>query len=113
MVRFILIFILLVVAGGAGSWFISDQVNKHSGAQMPVETRAMLSRAAAGDVIAEYKLGEAYRLGAGLEKNIPQAFKWYARAAEQGHSGAQYKLGLIYQTGEGIKQNMGRAAEWY
>lgn len=113
MVRFILLFILLVAAGGAGSWFISGQVNKHSGAQMPVEIRTLLSRAGAGDVNAEYKLAEAYRLGEGFEKDIPQAFKWYARAAEKGHSGAQYKLGLIYQTGEGIKQNMGRAAEWY
>lgn len=113
MFRFIILFVLLVAAGGVGSWYITGQVDKYSGARMPVEIRALLSRAGAGDVDAEYRLGEAYRLGTGLEKDIPQAFKWYARAAEQGHNGARYKLGLIYQTGEGIKQNYGRAARWY
>lgn len=113
MFRFILIFILLVAVGGLGSWYIAGQVDKFSGARMPVESRTLLSRAGAGDVDAEYKLGEAYRLGNGFEKDIPQAFKWYGRAAEQGHNGARYKLGLIYLTGEGIKQNFIRAGKWY
>ncbi|NQU55811.1 MAG: sel1 repeat family protein [Rhodospirillales bacterium] len=113
MFRFILLLVLLIGFGGAGSWYIAGQVDKYSGARMSVETRTLLSRAGAGDVEAEYKLGEAYRLGTGFEQDIPQAFKWYARAAEQGHNGARYKLGLIYQTGEGIKQNFGRAANWY
>lgn len=113
MFRFILVFILLIVAGAVGSGYIAEQVDKYSGARMPVQIRTLLSRAGAGDVEAEYKLGEAYHLGAGLQKDIPQAFKWYARAAQQGHNGARYKLGLIYQTGEGIKQNIGRALKWY
>jgi hypothetical protein len=113
MYRFILIFVLLVVVGGLGSWFIAGQVNKFAGPRMPVETRTLLSRAGAGDVDAEYKLGQAYLLGRGFEKDIPQAFKWYGRAAQQGHNGARYKLGLIYQTGEGIKQNYMRASKWY
>jgi len=113
MYRFIFLFLLLITAGGLGSWFIAGKINSFSGARMPVESRTLLSRAGAGDINAEYKLGEAYRLGQGFEKDIPQAFKWYARAAEQGHNGARYKLGLLYQIGEGIKQNYGRAAKWY
>ena len=113
MFRFILLIVLLMAAGGVGSWYIAGKVDEYSGARMPLEARTLLSRAAAGDVDAEYKLGEAYRLGLGLEKDIPQAFKWYARAAEQGHNGARYKLGMIYQSGEGIRQNFGRAANWY
>lgn len=113
MFRFILLLVFLIVAGGAGTWFISGQVNKYSGAQIPGDIRNMLSRASAGDVNAEFRLGEAYRQGAGIVKNIPQAIKWYGRAAEKGHTGAQYKLGLIYETGEGVKKSMVRAAEWY
>ena len=113
MYRFIILFILLLAAGGVGSWFLTGEAEKFSSVRVADDIRNMLARGKAGDVDAQYRLGEIYRLGDGLEKDIPQAFKWYGRAAEQGHSGAQYKLGLIYETGEGIKKNMGRALEWY
>jgi uncharacterized protein len=113
MFRFILLLIILIAAGGAGTWFLTDQVDKFSSAKIPNDIHNLLSRAKAGDVDAEFRLGEAYRLGSGVEKDIPQAFRWYGRAAEKGHVVAQYNLGLIYETGEGIKKNMVRAAEWY
>lgn len=113
MFRFILLLFFLLAAGGGGLWYLVGQVDSFSGARVPHDIRTLLSRAEAGDAGSQYKLGEAYRLGSGVDKDIPRAFKWYGRAAEQGHSGGQYKLGLIYQTGEGIRQNLKRAAEWY
>jgi len=113
MFRFILFFILLIAIGGAGSWFWTSNTNDASEAHVSNDIDTMLSQAKVGDVKAEYGLGEAFRLGKGVEKSIPQAFKWYGRAAENGHVQAQYELGLIYETGVGIKKNIARAAEWY
>ncbi len=113
MFRFIILLFLLIAAGGAGSWYLATEANKFSGAQVPNEIHNLKARANAGDVSAQYQLGEAYRLGSGIEKDIPQAFKWYGRAAEKGHVKAQYNLGVIYENGEGIKKNMVRAIEWY
>jgi uncharacterized protein len=113
MFRFILLFIFLIAVGGVGSWFLTGEADKFSSSSMPDDIRNLMSRAGAGDVDAQYRLGEAYRLGSGIEKDIPQAFKWYGRATKQGHNGARYKLGLIYETGVGIKKNMARAIQWY
>jgi hypothetical protein len=49
-----------------------------------------------GDPRAMYKLGNAYYSGLGVKSNIPQATRWYKRAAAKGYHKASYKLGLIY-----------------
>jgi TPR repeat protein len=45
--------------------------------------------------------------------NYDEAFKWYARAAEQGSSDAQDWLGNLYYSGLGVKQDYNAAFEWY
>ena len=42
-----------------------------------------------------------------------RAFKWYSRAAEQGHAEAQFVLGLMYEHGRGVDQSLLKAAGWY
>lgn len=113
MIRFVIFVLVLIAAGGLGTWFLTGEVDKFSGAKIPAHIHNLQSQAEAGNIDAAYRLGEAYWKGKGLEKDIPQAFRWYGRAAEKGHVGAQYKLGVIYETGEGIKKNMQRAVEWY
>jgi TPR repeat protein len=39
--------------------------------------------------------------------------KWYAAAAEQGHSGAQNRLGVMYAEGQGAARDYGKAVQWY
>ena len=62
---------------------------------------------------AQYQLGRMYQIGEGIEQNIEESFKWYEKAAEQGHVEAQYQLGSMYQGREGIKQDFQEAFKWY
>jgi len=54
-------------------------------------------------------------LGHGVERNFPEAARWYRMAAEQGHVDAQYNLGVMYDNGAGggVKQDYQEAAKWY
>lgn len=47
-----------------------------------------------GHAEAQYELGLIYEFGHGVEKNIPQAIKWYQKAAEQGHAKAYETLNI-------------------
>ena len=48
-----------------------------------------------GDAVAQYNLGNMYRLGQGVPKDDKTAVKWYRLAAEQGYARAQYNLGSM------------------
>jgi TPR repeat protein len=54
-----------------------------------------------------------YEVGMGVEKNPKEVFKWYKKAAEQGHAKAQHNLGFMYVTGKGVKQNKILAYKWW
>lgn len=47
-----------------------------------------LEQAKAGDAFAQYRLGQLYLAGEGVEKNIPEGKKWLAAAAAQGRADA-------------------------
>lgn len=67
-----------------------------------------------GDADAQFNLGQAYRLGRGVQISLATAKTWFERAADQGHVDAQTTLGLLlFQNGEqsdGLKW-LGKAAE--
>ena len=48
-----------------------------------------------------------------LDKIEPEAFKWFGKAAEQGHAEAQYNLGVCYRAGQGIERDFEHAANWF
>jgi len=53
-----------------------------------------------GDADAQFNLGQAYRLGRGVETNLAAAKTWFERAANQGHIDAETTLGLLlFQNG--------------
>src|SRR5690349_5449473 len=60
-----------------------------------------------GDADAQFNLGQAYRLGRGVQTNLATAKTWLERAGAQGHVDAQTTLGLLlFQNGnqaEGLK----------
>ena len=57
--------------------------------------------AQAGDADAQFNLGQAYRLGRGVEINLTVAKTWFERAAASGHIDAETTLGLLlFQNGE-------------
>ena len=71
--------------------------------------------AAEGDAEAQHDLGSAYLKGKkGLDRNIPQAVKWFRRAGEQGVAYSQYNLGLIYRQGMGeVARDESKAVQWF
>jgi TPR repeat protein len=48
-----------------------------------------------GDADAEFNLGQAFRLGRGVQTNLATAKSWFEKAADQGHVDAQTTLGLL------------------
>ncbi|MCC7393335.1 MAG: SPOR domain-containing protein [Sphingomonadaceae bacterium] len=51
--------------------------------------------AVAGDADAQFNLGQAYKLGRGVNADLGQAADWFRRAAAQGHLQAEDNLGLV------------------
>lgn len=57
--------------------------------------------AQAGDPDAQFNLGQAYKLGRGVQPDLAVAIDWYRKAASQGHTRAEDNLGLlIFQQGD-------------
>ncbi|MFD1103326.1 SPOR domain-containing protein [Sphingobium olei] len=57
--------------------------------------------AEAGDPDAQFNLGQAYKLGRGVQSDMPTAISWYRKAAQQGHLRAEDSLGLLmFQQGD-------------
>lgn len=63
--------------------------------------REWQAAAAKGDSDALYNLGEAYRVGKGVPRDLARAEEYYARASAQGHLQASDTYGvLLFQRGE-------------
>src|SRR6516165_2457660 len=66
-----------------------------------------------GSAIAQYNLGDMYRIGEGVPSDNAAAASWYRKAAEQGYARAQNNLGVMYDNGEGVSQDDVTALMWY
>lgn len=57
--------------------------------------------AESGDPDAQFNLGQAYKLGRGVQPDANLAIDWYSKAAAQGHMRAEDNLGLLmFQQGD-------------
>lgn len=72
-----------------------------------------LPLARAGNAAAQRNIGQLYRLGLGVPKDLKVAANWYRLAADQGLSRAQANLGVMYLRGEGIERDPVKAADWF
>jgi TPR repeat protein len=61
----------------------------------------------------QFKLGQAFRMGEGVEKNLEEAFSLIQKAATSGNLEAQNMLGFMYVNGEGVEKNRSEAYKWY
>src|SRR4051812_37630388 len=66
---------------------------------------SLQTKAAEGDVEAEFSLGFIYAQGNGVKKDYNEAIKWFKKAADAGDAAAQSDLGFIYAQGQGVKQD--------
>lgn len=67
----------------------------------------------AGDAVAQLKLGELYREGKHVKKDLTEAASRYHIAAEQQLAEAQNRLGECYCYGLGVTQDSQKAMEWF
>jgi hypothetical protein len=68
--------------------------------------------AEAGDVVAQYYLGEMHLRGQGVAQDFAKAVVWYAKAAEYGHPEAQAALGALELLGLGTPRHPRSAYFW-
>lgn len=66
--------------------------------------KVQLAMAEKGNTRAQYYLGEMHEQGLGTRQDVDEAFKWYAKAAEQGDSLAKRKLALRQEIISEIKK---------
>ena len=76
----------------------------------------ILRRAQQGEVQAQIDIAYGYLDGDPfweVQRNIPEAIRWFTEAANQGHSLAAYNLALLFQQGEeGIQPDPQLGLEW-
>lgn len=58
-------------------------------------------------------LGECYRYGIGVRKDLAEAVRYYRLSAAQGNVQGQYVLAGCYYTGEGVLQNFSEACRYF
>ena len=66
--------------------------------------KVQMTMAEKGNTRAQYYLGEMHEQGLGTKQNVDEAFKWYAKAAEQGDPLAQRKIAHREEIISEIKQ---------
>jgi TPR repeat protein len=73
---------------------------------------ALLARAEAGDVEAQFQLARRYLTGQGMPKDPAAAAEWLQKAAEQGDARAQVNLAAAYAQGRGVTRDDAAAVNW-
>jgi len=99
-------------------------------------SKALEKSAKAGDVEAQFTVGNAYLTGDGVKQNLKKATQWLFKAAQAGqadaikalctyysdaleqvaaagNADAQFALANFYETGNGVAQNNETAIKWY
>ena len=81
--------------------------------QLKADGGDFCNREANGLAIAEFMVGDCYKTGQGVPRDMTQAVKWYGRAADDDDPSAQYNLGALFENGQGVRQDLSEAAKWY
>jgi TPR repeat protein len=69
--------------------------------------------AKAGHMRAQHQLGNLYRGGLGVPRDLARSFRWMERAARQGHAPSQFVAGYMLDEGMGVARDPERAFRWY
>lgn len=75
--------------------------------------RVFLQAANQGNVRAQLQVASQYERGEGVQRNGPEAVRWYTMSANGGDSQAMKNLGLLYEEGELVPENWTEALRWY
>ncbi len=78
----------------------------------PTWFKDALFKAQGGDVDYQYGVGSLYAGGLGVPRDPAAAFRWFERAARNGHGAAQTAIGAAYAKGEGVEVDYSEAKVW-
>jgi uncharacterized protein len=106
-----IVILLLGVAGARAG--IREALEAYQKADYAGALTACKSPAEQGDASCQNLMGVLFSEGHGIQKNEPEAARWFRKAAEQGHGHACFNLGRAYQFALGVKQSNEEAAKWY
>ena len=59
------------------------------------------------------RLGSTFYLAKGIPQNLPEALKWFKKAADMQNDVAQCYLGHFYDQGIGVPQDIKAAVKWF
>lgn len=79
----------------------------------PIRIDELKKAAKEGNVTAQFKLGDIYEHGKGVDKDGANAIKYYELAANQGDSEAQLALGFLYSRRKLITHDFEKAKYWF
>ncbi len=74
---------------------------------------ALRTAALKGDPAAAHEIALRYAEGKGVTADLPEAAKWYERAAQGGVVPAMFRLGTLYEKGIGVTKNIDAARRYY
>lgn len=90
-----------LLAAGAAQADTKAGVDAWARGDYPTAIREWEAAATRGDADARFNLGQAYKLGRGVQQDLPRAEAYYAQAAAAGHLQAADNYGLLlFQRGE-------------
>lgn len=69
--------------------------------------------AESADAADQYKLGEYYFHGIGVDTDYKETFYWWQKSATQEYAKGQCSLAHCYQYGQGVEKNLQKAIYWY
>jgi TPR repeat protein len=98
MSKFTVFFLCLIFLSGANI----SRADEGSGMDEKL-FKLQLGLAEKGDSKSQYFMGEMHEYGLGTPPNLDEAFKWYAKAAEQGNPLAIRKLGHRVEIENSVK----------
>ena len=107
---------VLGLSGFAGWFFFGGPEDDPTRVKLTAalnQIEALKPKAQSGGIRAQYELARLYHHGKFGSQDLPEAYKWYSKAAEKGHTGAQYAIGTFFAEGKVVKQSYYRASEWY
>ena len=93
--------------------FASSPVNYDMPAVSPDDYTENISLARQGDGTAARIVGDCFLTGKGVDRDVNQAWKWYAQAAGKVDNEARYRIAVLYSEGNGVRQSDEEAAYWF
>ena len=87
--------------------------SKKAEAQDEAQLASTRKLAAAGDPVAQNRLGAWYERGIYVKADPVRSAAWYRLAAQSGNAVAQNNLGVLYYRGAGVPRDQEQAVYWY